>query len=156
MISDDLVIAGFLENSYWQFFCRLEYFKYHLPCDPTSLVKWRKRVGAEGIQRSLKETIDEDKRHQALKAREINSVNVDTTVQERAAAFPIDARLYHKARRALVRLSREVGLRLRQSYSRLSKGALFRQSRYAAAQQIQRAHADRQITDVSWTSIAKR
>jgi transposase, IS5 family len=138
-LSDDLVLAGFLENPYWQFFCGMEYFQHHLPCDPTSLVKWRKRVGAEGIKQLLKETIDAAKRHQVLKKREIETVNVDTTVQEKAIAFPTDARLYHKARRALVRLSRGIGLKLRQSYSRLGKKALFRQSRYAAAQQMQRA-----------------
>lgn len=138
-LSDDLVLAGFLENPYWQFFCGMEYFQHKLPCDPTSLVKWRKRVGAEGIEQLLKETIDAAKRHQALKKREIETVNVDTTVQEKAIAFPTDARLYHKARRALVRLSGQVGLKLRQSYSRLSKKALFGQSRYAAAKQMQRA-----------------
>lgn len=138
-LSDDMVLAGFLENPYWQFFCGMEYFQHRLPCDPTSLVKWRKRVGAQGIEQLLKETIDAAKRHQALKKREIEAVNVDTTVQEKAIAFPTDARLYHKARRALVRLSKEVGLKLRQNYSRLSKKALFSQSRYAAAQQGQRA-----------------
>lgn len=138
-LSDDLVLAGFLENAYWQYFCGMEYFQHHLPCDPTSLVKWRKRVGAEGISELLKETLEAAKRHQALKAREVESVNVDTTVQEKAIAFPTDARLYHKARRALVGLSRQVGLKLRQSYTRLSKKALFGQSRYAAAQQMQRA-----------------
>jgi transposase, IS5 family len=138
-LSDDLVLAGFLENPYWQFFCGMEHFQHKLPCDPTSLVKWRKRVGAEGIEQLLKETIEAAKRHQALKKQEIERVNVDTTVQEKAVAFPTDARLYHKARRALVRLSREVGLKLRQSYSRLGKKAMFGQSRYACAQQMQRA-----------------
>jgi transposase, IS5 family len=138
-LSDDLVLAGFLENPYWQFFCGMEQFQHKLPCDPTSLVKWRKRVGAEGIEQLLKETIEAAKRHQALKKQEIERVNVDTTVQEKAVAFPTDARLYHKARRALVRLSREVGLKLRQSYSRLGKKAMFGQSRYACAQQMQRA-----------------
>jgi IS5 family transposase len=138
-LSDDLVLAGFLENPYWQFFCGMEYFQHKLPCDPTSLVKWRKRVGGEGIEQLLKETIEAAKRHQVLKKQEIETVNVDTTVQEKAIAFPTDARLYHKARRALVRLSGQIGLKLRQSYSRLSKKALFGQSRYAAAQQGQRA-----------------
>jgi IS5 family transposase len=138
-LSDDLVLAGFLENPYWQFFCGMEYFQHKLPCDPSSLVKWRKRVGASGIEKLLKETLDAATRQRVLKTQEIRSVNVDTTVQEKAVAFPTDARLYHKARRALVRLAREVGLKLRQSYSRLSKKALYQQARYASAQQMQRA-----------------
>jgi len=138
-LSDDLVLAGFLENPYWQFFCGMEYFQHKLPCDPTSLVKWRQRVGTEGIEHLLKETIEAARRHEALKERDLASVNVDTTVQQKAIAFPTDARLYHKARRALVRLSGEVGFKLRQTYSRLGKKALFNQSRYATAQQMQRA-----------------
>lgn len=141
-LSDDLVLAGFLENPYWQFFCGMEYFQHQLPCDPTSLVKWRKRVGASGIEQLLKETLDAAKRQQALPDKEIHSVNVDTTVQEKAIAFPTDARLYYKACRALVRVARQAGLRLRQSYSRLSKKALARQSRYACAQQLKRARKE--------------
>ncbi len=138
-LSDDLVLAGFLENPYWQFFCGMEDFQHKLPCDPTSLVRWRQRVGADGIEQLLKETLPAAKRQQALTDKEMPSVNVDTTVQEKAIAFPTDARLYDQARRALGRLSRQLGLKLRQSYSRLSKKAVLRQSRYAAAQQMQRA-----------------
>ena len=45
-------------------------------------------------------------------------VTVDTTVQEKAIAFPTDAKLYHKARSALVRHAKQVGVVLRQSYER--------------------------------------
>ena len=141
-LSDDLVLAGYLENPYWQFFCGEEYFQHRLPCDPTSLVKWRKRVGASGIEQLLKESLEAAKRQQALTDKEIKSVNVDTTVQEKAMAFPTDARLYYKACRALVRVARQIGLKLRQSYSRLSKKALARQSRYACAQQLKRARKE--------------
>ena len=66
-------------------------------------------------------------------------MSVDTTVQPKAIAFPTDARLYDKARRALVRLAQKHSIKLRQSYVRLGKQALFRQSRYAAARQGRRA-----------------
>src|ERR1044072_9135662 len=29
-LSDDLVLAGFLENPYWQFFCGMEYFQHKI------------------------------------------------------------------------------------------------------------------------------
>jgi IS5 family transposase len=141
-LSDDLVLAGFLENPYWQFFCGMDYFQHKLPCDPTSLVKWRRRIGAAGIEQLLKETLDAAKRQQALTDKEMQSVNVDTTVQEKAIAFPTDARLYYKACRALVRVARQIGCKLRQSYARLSKKALARQSRYACAQQLKRARKE--------------
>ena len=74
-----------------------------------------------------------------MRPSEIKHVNVDTTVQEKAIAFPTDARLYDKARRALVRLARKYQVKLRQSYVRVGKQALFWQSRYAAARQGKRA-----------------
>ena len=43
-------------------------------------------------------------------------MNVDTTVQEKAVAFPTDARLYHKMRVALVAAAKKREVELRQSY----------------------------------------
>jgi IS5 family transposase len=141
-LSDEAVVAGWVENPYWQYFCGEQAFQHRLPCDPTSLVKWRQRVGADGIEQLLKETLDAARRQQVLQEQEIERLNVDTTVQEKAVAFPTDARLYHKARRALVRVARQVGCRLRQNYQRLSKKALWKQSRYASAQQMKRARKE--------------
>ncbi len=138
-LSDEVVLGSWVENPYWQYFCGEEYFRHELPCVPTSLVKWRQRVGVNGIEQLLKESLDTAKRAAALKPAELKRVNVDTTVQEKAIAFPTDARLYHKARRALVRLARTLRYKLRQSYERVGKKALFRQGRYAAAQQLKRA-----------------
>lgn len=69
----------------------------------------------------------------------LDAVNVDTTVQPKAIAFPTDARLYHKARAALVRQAKRAGIALRQSYERLSKTALLLNNRYAHARQMKRA-----------------
>jgi IS5 family transposase len=68
-------------------------------------------------------------------------VNVDTTVQDKAVAFPTDARLLHKARLALVRLAKRQGIALRQSYERIGKAAFVRSQRYAHARQMNRAKA---------------
>src|SRR5205807_987318 len=108
-VSDERVVAGFVENPYWQYFCGEEFFVHEMPCDPTSLVKWRKRIGPGGMEKLLAETIAAAQREQALKPAEIRRVNVDTTVQEKAIAFPTDARLYHKARCVLVREARIYG-----------------------------------------------
>jgi IS5 family transposase len=64
---------------------------------------------------------------------------VDTTVQEKAIAFPTDARLYYKMLQTLVKVGKEAGIGLRQSYRRLSKKALVWQGRYAHAKQMKRA-----------------
>ena len=120
-VSDERVVAGFVENPYWQYFCGEEFFVHEMPCDPTSLVKWRQRIGPGGMEKLLAETIAAAQREQALKPAEIRRVNVDTTVQEKAIAFPTDARLYHKARCVLVREAQRAGLELRQSYKRVGQ-----------------------------------
>lgn len=140
--SDESVVAKFVENPYWQYFCGGEYFEHELPCHPTSLVKWRRRIGAKGMEKLLTETLRAAKRERALTESEIKRVHVDTTVQEKAIAFPTDARLYHKARRALVRVAQAAGINLRQTYARLGKQALARQGRYAQAKQMKRARRE--------------
>jgi transposase, IS5 family len=137
--SDESVVERFLENPYWQYFCGFEYFQHEFPLDPSSLVRWRRRVGSKGMEKLLKETVETAKREGLMKARHLERVNVDTTVQEKAVAFPTDARLYHKMRRALVRMSKREGIELRQSFERLSKRALQMQGRYSHARQMKRA-----------------
>lgn len=140
--SDESVVMKFVENPYWQHFCGRLYFEHELPCHPTSLVKWRRRLGAAGVEKLLTETLSTAKREGAVGEREIKRVNVDTTVQEKAVAFPTDARLYHKARRALVRMAGSAGIPLRQTYVRLGQQALARQGRYAHARQMKRARRE--------------
>jgi IS5 family transposase len=141
-VSDEVVVASWVENPYWQYFCGEEYFAHDFPCEPTSLVKWRQRVGAEGSEKLLKESLAAAQQAVILTPTEIKRVNVDTTVQEKAAAFPTDARLYHKARQALVRVARSCNFKLRQSYVRLGKRALVNQGRYGAARQLKRARRE--------------
>jgi IS5 family transposase len=137
--SDESVVARWVENPYWQFFCGCQYMQHDLPIDPSMMSKWRKRVGAERLEKLLEATIHAGLLMKALKPQDLVKVNVDTTVQEKAIAFPTDARLYHKMRRALVRRAKSLNIRLRQSYRFTGKNALFMQSRYAHARQMKRA-----------------
>jgi IS5 family transposase len=137
--SDESVVARFIENPYWQYFCGFQYFQHEFPLDPTSLVKWRKRIGSERMEHLLKETLETAKRKKHLTKRHVQKVNADTTVQEKAIAFPTDARLYHKARITLVRAARERGVELRQTYKRVGKRALIMSGRYSHARQGRRS-----------------
>jgi transposase, IS5 family len=141
-VSDEVVVASWVENPYWQYFCGEEYFVHKFPCDPTSLVKWRQRVGVEGGEKLLKESLAAAQREAVLTETELKRVNVDTTVQEKAIAFPTDARLYQKARQALVRVAKSCNFKLRQSYVRVGKRALVNQGRYGAARQLKRARRE--------------
>jgi IS5 family transposase len=141
-VRDEVVVASGVENPDWQYFCGAEYFTHKLPCDPTSLVKWRQRVGVAGSEKLLKESLAAAQREAVLTATEVKRVNVDTTVQEKASAFPTEARWYHKARQALVRVARCCNFELRQSYVRLGKRALVNQGRDGAARQLKRARRE--------------
>ncbi len=141
-VSDERVVEAFVENPYWQYFCGCEYFVHELPCHPTTLVKWRRRVGSEKMETLLKATVEAAKTGGELKEKDLEKAVVDTTVQEKAIAFPTDARLLWKARKRLVRAARRAGIRLRQTFERVGKKALFRQSQYARARQMKRARAE--------------
>jgi IS5 family transposase len=116
--SDESVVARFLENPYWQYFCGYKQFQHELPIDPSSMTRWRKRLGPEKIEELLLSTIDTAKEKNLLTERHVERVNVDTTVQEKAIAFPTDARLYYKVRRVLVKVSKKMDIELRQNYER--------------------------------------
>jgi IS5 family transposase len=140
--SDESCVARFIENPYWQYFCGFEYFQHECPLHPATLVKWRKRVGEAGIEKLFCQTVKTAQTTGLLRASHLNKVNVDTTVQEKAIAFPTDARLYHKMRVKLVRLAGKLGIGLRQSYKRVGKQALVMQGRYAHARQMKRARKE--------------
>ena len=137
--SDESVVARFVENPYWQYFCGFEFFQHRFPLDPTTLVKWRKRIGSKGTEKLLQATIETALRKEYITKQSLERVNVDTTVQEKAITFPTDARLYHKARVMLVKLAKERGIQLRQSYERLGIKAYIKQGRYRHARQMKRA-----------------
>lgn len=145
-VSDEGVVEGFLENPYWQYFCGFEFFQHEYPCDPTSLVKWRQRIGAEKMESMLKATVQTALDTKELKSTEIKRVNVDTTVQEKAIAFPTDAGLYQKARELLVAGAVKRGIPLRQTYRYVGKKIFAQQNRYRHAKQMKRARkATRQL-----------
>jgi transposase, IS5 family len=118
-VSDESVVERFKENPYWQYFCGLDFFEHDLPCHPTSLVKWRKRIGIGGAEKLLKETLELARRSGFVEEPELSEVNIDTTVQPKNIIYPTDARLLNTARKALVRAAKQECIPLRQSYTRL-------------------------------------
>ena len=136
--SDESVIERWIENPYWQYFCGFEYLQHELPLHPTSLTRWRNRVG-DKLEALLTQTVELALETRAMSARELDHVNVDTTVQEKAVAFPTDARLYQRMREHLVLAAESRGIKLRQSYRKVGKKALIMQGRYSHARQSKRA-----------------
>ena len=119
-VSDEEVVATWVENPYWQYFCGEQYFRHDLPIDPSLMTGFRKRIGEVGCEFILGLTLGAGLATRAVAPSSLAVVNVDTTVQDKAVTFPTDARLLHKARMALVRLAKRQGIALRQSYERAS------------------------------------
>lgn len=137
-LSDEAVVARWAENPYWQQFCGETFFQHRLPIDPSSLTRWRQRIGEEGVEWMLTQTIEAGQRAGVVKGNDLKRVTVDTTVMEKNIAHPTDARLYETARRKLITLAREAGIGLRQNYNRLAPRLAGQVGRYAHARQFNR------------------
>ncbi len=137
-LSDEEVVARWVENPYWQFFCGFEFFQHRLPIDPSLMTRWRQRIGPEEMERVLKATVEVALASDTVKPSSLERVTVDTTVQDKAIAHPADSRLYLKALQTLVRQARKAGINLRQSHTRLAKKAATKAGRYAHAKQYKR------------------
>ena len=56
-VSDEDALQNWLENPYWQFFCGYDYLQWELPLDPSSMSRWRKRIGVKGAEAILRATV---------------------------------------------------------------------------------------------------
>jgi IS5 family transposase len=136
--SDESVVAHWVENPYWQYFCGYTHMQHECPLHPTSLSRWRGRVGPERLEELLKETISLAVREKQLSQRDLQQINVDTTVQEKNVTYPTDSKLLYKAVVKLVAAAKSRGIWLRQSYLRVGKKAAVMAGRYAHAKQYRR------------------
>jgi IS5 family transposase len=140
-LSDEDVVAAWVENPYWQHFSGMTHCQHQMPIDPSSMTRWRKRLGAAGAEQMLRATIEAGMTMRVIHPAQLKRINVDTTVQTKAIRFPTDARLYQRMREKLVKTARAEGLSIKQSYEHVGRRLLMQSSRYAHARQIKRARA---------------
>jgi IS5 family transposase len=138
-LSDEDVVAAWVENPYWQHFSGNQYFAHTPPIDPSVMSRFRKRIGEAGAEELLKETIEAGLKLKAIKPNQLKRVNVDTTVQEKEIRYPTDARLYNRSRERLVKAAAQRGIDLRQNYNFVAKHQLLMSHRYAHARQMNRS-----------------
>jgi IS5 family transposase len=138
-LSDEQVVAGWVENPYWQYFCGFDYLQWKMPIDPSSLVNWRKRLGKEGMQKILNSTIRWALDAGAISPSSLKNVIVDTTVMPKNICYPTDSKLYFKGINTLVKAAKNFHIPLRQTYTFLAKEALRNTQKYAHARQMKRA-----------------
>jgi IS5 family transposase len=141
-LSDEEAVERWVENPYWQYFCGFDFFQHRLPIDPSTMTRWRKRVGPEGMETVLSATVGVAVNAGAVRQSSFERITVDTTVQPKAIAHPTDSRLYLKALQALVRQAKRHGIVLRRSHTRVARHAALMAGRYAHARQFRRMRGE--------------
>ena len=136
--SDEGVVERWGETPTWQFFSGQEHFEHRRPCDATTLVKFRKLLGDEGVEELLAQTINAAVEMNLIAKSDLSRVIVDSTVQQKAIAHPTDSRLLEIARDKLVQAAKDAGVALKQTFVKEGKQLSHKAGRYAHAKQFRR------------------
>ena len=136
--SDEGVVQRWRDTPRWQYFSGLAYYEDRLPCDATTLVKFRQLLGEEGVEELLAQTINVAVELQLIQRQALKQVIVDSTVQHKAIAHPTDSKLLETARVKLVEAAKEAGIPLKQTYAKEGKALSRKAGRYAHARQFRR------------------
>ena len=136
--SDESLCERWSENVYWQFFSGMTFYEPKLPCDPAQISRFRRALGEAGVEQLLKTTIEAAVAMNAARPKDLERVIVDTTVQEKAIAYPTDSRLLEVARDKITRLAKRAGIALKQTFEREGKSLRRRAGGYAHAKQFKR------------------
>lgn len=137
-LSDEALVERWSENVVWQYFSGMDYYEPRLPCDATQIGRFRTAIGEAGVEELLKATIDAAVQAKAIKPAEFERVIVDSTVQEKAIAHPVDSRLLEIARHKVVQAAKNVGVELKQTFAKEGKELRRRAGGYAHAKQFRR------------------
>ena len=137
-LSDEELVERWAENVVWQHFSGMTFYEPRLPCDATQIGRFRSCLGEAGVEELLKATIDTAVASKAIKPAEFERLIVDTTVQEKAIAHPVDSRLLEIARHKVVAAAKRAGITLKQTFVREGKTLRRKAGGYAHAKQFKR------------------
>jgi len=116
-LSDEKLVEEHWEmNSYFQYFSGFTQQQWGAPCAASDLVFFRQRIGKEGVEKIFQHTIN-------LHGKDGHDphVSIDTTAQEKNITYPTDAKLQKKIIDKCVKKAKEVGIKLRRTYTRTTK-----------------------------------
>lgn len=144
-LSDESIIEQWSENNYYQYFCGQQDFVPHQPCASSDLVHFRHRIGEQGCELILRESI-------RINGDDANDgdISADTTVQEKNITFPTDSKLHRKIIRKCKKIAIDEHVELRQSYSRtLKKLAVDQRFRNHPKNKHKARKADRKVKTIA-------
>ena len=112
-LSDEVLVQRWVRDPYYQVFTGGVEFQWQLPCDPSDLTYFRKRIGSEGHEKILVASI-------ALHQEKVNEEEmcIDTTVQEKNITFPTDAKQYRKIQGHLLKVAKDEKIVLTRTYAK--------------------------------------
>ena len=137
-LSDEELVERWAENVQWQHFSGMDYYEPRLPCDATQIGRFRRLLGEDGLEQLLKATIDCAVDIKAVKPADLERVIVDSTVQSKAIAHPVDSRLLEIARHKVVAAAKRCGIACKQTYAQEGKTLRRKAGGYAHAKQFER------------------
>ena len=112
-LSDEVLVQRWVQDPYYQAFTGEAEFQWKFPCNPTSLTKFRNRIGSDGFEKILSVSI-------AMHQEKISEdeMCIDTTVQEKNITFPTDAKQYQKIHHHLLKIARAEHIALTRTYEK--------------------------------------
>ena len=137
-LSDEAVVERWSERVVLYYFSGRAYYKPKLPCDATQIGRFRMVICEAGVEKILKATIDTAAQTGVVPPQDFRRVIVDTTIQEKAIAFPKDSRLLEIARHKGVGVARAAGVTLKQTFVNEARQLRCRAGGYAHAKQYRR------------------
>ena len=121
--SDESVVDMLKRDIYAQYLCDVSLKEAVTFIHASSLTKFRKQIGADGIRLIEEEALNSLKRAKVVRGRKLI---VDTTVMPANIAYPTDVALLEKVRRAAVKhlkTARSFGARAYRTYQRTARKA---------------------------------
>ena len=137
-VSDEDLVERWAENVQWQFFSGMDYYEPRLPCDATQIGRFRRLLGEDGLEQLFKATIECAVEIKAVRPADLERVIVDSTVQSKAIAHPVDSRLLEIARHKVISAAKRAGIACKQTYAKEGKTLRRKAGGYAHAKQFKR------------------
>jgi IS5 family transposase len=130
-LSDESIVEQWSENMYYQYFTGEFKINSCAPCSSTELVVFRQKIGEQGMELILKESIRINNDVTPIDKNNL-ILSIDTTVQEKNITYPTDDKQYKKIIKSCWKIASTHAIKLRRThkkeYKQLSAQQRFKNS----------------------------